>query len=284
MRFPLDQKIQSGYRFGQKTFYNNAHSGTDYKANYVEGYVPFNSYVTSGWGVQGGYWITFKRDNGDEVTVRHLSKIILKSGYRVEGELAFITGNTGLFTTSAHAHIEVKVQGRLVDPESYFTKVIQVKLVQFLPPWPSMAEKFKDIRTRLLEASGGIYDINIDVDYSDLKPPITSEGYAGQGISIPWYQANVLPHKKSYDVVCSLSERTSQTFGWSLGNGRLQVFSNETDVVFYPDYGEVNYFVHSFIHELCHHIKELNPPDRVHYYLNDSALPKGLFDLKGALK
>lgn len=117
--FPLTRRKISGYKFGQKTFYNDSHTGTDYACAYDNYYAPFDGTITTGYGKEGGYFLTLTRDNGDQFTARHLSKFIRKSGRVKEGELIAITGNTGVYTTNPHLHQEVKVRGKLIDPEIY---------------------------------------------------------------------------------------------------------------------------------------------------------------------
>lgn len=164
-------------------------------------------------------------------------------------------------------------------------RVIQVKLVQNGAVWGSLAEKFADIRSRLLEASNGKLDINIDVDYIDGQIPLITSGYPVPylGCDLNWYQVNILPHKKNYDVVCLLSKHDLSlglTFGWHTTPGQLQVYTNETDIISFQQWGTVNYFVHVFLHELCHYLAE-GKIDRVHEFFNDSHLPSGMFDFKG---
>lgn len=116
--FPLKKRIVEGYSFGQRTFYGTKHTGTDYKCSYENYYAPFDGYATAGRGFQGGTWWTLTRPNGHQITVRHLSKLI-KVGNVREGELVAVTGNSGAFTTNPHAHKEVEVGGKLIDPEKY---------------------------------------------------------------------------------------------------------------------------------------------------------------------
>ncbi len=118
--FPLPTKIQQGYTFGQPTFYGVPHKGTDYKAKYDSFYVPFPSKVLQFDDVGGGKWMRFTRPNGDIIEVAHLSQRLLPTNAIVRaGDNAGITGNSGAYTTNPHLHIQVKVQGKLIDPETY---------------------------------------------------------------------------------------------------------------------------------------------------------------------
>ncbi len=117
--FPLLKRKIGGYKFGQPTFYGTKHTGTDYEASYVNYYAPFDGTIQTGFGYEGGNFLTLTRANGDQLTARHLSKLIRKSGQVKEGELIAVTGNTGAFTTNPHLHQEVKSKGKLIDPETY---------------------------------------------------------------------------------------------------------------------------------------------------------------------
>lgn len=94
---------------------------TDYVADYVELYAPFDGRADA-WGgesFQGGNWLNLTRPNGDVIQLAHLSKY--KAGGEVrEGDLLAITGNTGKVTTGAHLHIQIKDRaGNRLDPEKY---------------------------------------------------------------------------------------------------------------------------------------------------------------------
>lgn len=116
--FPLKKRKIGGYKFGEKTFYNTKHTGTDYEANYVNYYAPFSGYASAGKGTQGGIWWTLTKADGTKFTARHLSKL-MKTGQVKEGDLVAVTGNTGTLTTHPHLHQEVYINGKLTDPEKF---------------------------------------------------------------------------------------------------------------------------------------------------------------------
>lgn len=116
--FPLLKRKIGGYKFGQPTFYNTKHTGTDYEANYVEYFAPFSGTAITGHGTEGGTWWQLTRDDGVKFIARHMSKI-MKTGKVQEGDSVAVTGNSGTLTTKAHLHQEVYVNGKLVDPEKF---------------------------------------------------------------------------------------------------------------------------------------------------------------------
>lgn len=123
--FPLRVRQIGGYTFGAETFYSAHHLGTDYKANFVELYAPFNGESSTATGVQGGKTITFRPD-GQDVVMRFMHLSEMHSGHFNEGDQIGVTGNTGSATTGAHLHIDISKGSvnindfsNFIDPESY---------------------------------------------------------------------------------------------------------------------------------------------------------------------
>jgi hypothetical protein len=109
LMFPLQKRIISGYKFGQKTWYGSKHLGVDYKASGDTLYAPSDGIILDEhYGSDGGNTILFKPDN-DVVAMRfmHLSKYLRGKGPVKRGEPIAITGNTGLFTTGPHLHLDI---------------------------------------------------------------------------------------------------------------------------------------------------------------------------------
>lgn len=115
--FVLNQKIRVGYSFKQRTFYSTSHKGQDYRANYWNLYAPFDCKVTTFYDTGGGKWVNLTSGN-TVIQCAHLSKYI-KTGLVKEGEVVAVTGNTGKYTSGPHLHLQIKVNGILVDPEKY---------------------------------------------------------------------------------------------------------------------------------------------------------------------
>lgn len=125
--FPLDSRKITGYRFGQKTFYNNFHLGVDYGTEGMKVYAPFNGLATTHWGEEGGNTIIFIPNNLD-VVIRfmHLWEY-KKTGYVREGEMMAISGNSGRLNKGpGHCHIDISKHTlqinntrNFIDPEKF---------------------------------------------------------------------------------------------------------------------------------------------------------------------
>lgn len=156
--------------------------------------------------------------------------------------------------------------------------VIRVKLVQNSPAWASMAQKFADIRQRILTASQNRVDINIDVDYTNFTdiPFVYQPDYPqGFGIKLDWLKQNIAPHGTGYHAVCflvphSVTQQYGLSFGWcTQGSPQLtQVFADENEVTT-SQYLSMNTFVNAFIHENVGHVLSnlVGGPDNTHTYL-----------------
>ncbi len=125
MKFPLKQRIISGYKMGDKTFYNTIHRGNDYRANYEILTAPENGQIIyQGYGAQGGFWLHFLADSGYLHKFAHLSKFIWQIGeYIPEGDRLAITGNSGAYTKSPHLHYEVWKEGKQFNPEIIYNQL-----------------------------------------------------------------------------------------------------------------------------------------------------------------
>lgn len=121
MRPLYNWNVPRGYKFGDSTFYNEFHIGTDYIVPIGTPVVaPFDGIARSSLGVQGGNTVTLVGTN----TARclHLSKFG-KSGAVKMGDVIGWSGNTGL-STNPHLHLDIKVNGSYIDPEQYFMPAI----------------------------------------------------------------------------------------------------------------------------------------------------------------
>lgn len=120
MRFPLNHKEQSGYKFMEPTFYNTYHTGTDWVANLVPLYAPISGNIVSRpWDYGGGQWVNFQADDGTLHLFAHLSNAYAVGRY-AEGQQIGVTGNTGGYTTGAHLHEQIYRNGILINPEGYY--------------------------------------------------------------------------------------------------------------------------------------------------------------------
>lgn len=165
-------------------------------------------------------------------------------------------------------------------------KVLQVKVVQKGDPWSSMGDKYAEIRKRLLTYTNGRIDINLDTAYITQDPPFVSAGYpANKGVLPSWYDANVLPLCKGYDVACLLTPRQDFTsFGWFSVPNKIQIFTDENWSTGGSTIETMNHFVYVMLHELSHFLySQTGQVDVTHIFLNDGQPPcrdmKTLFSL-----
>ncbi len=88
-----------------------------------------NGVVTAvGYENGGGNYVRIKYDNGYETFYCHLQSSTVKVGQRVEcGQQVAYSDNTGQWTTGAHLHMEVKVNGERVNPRDYVTSIKNLK-------------------------------------------------------------------------------------------------------------------------------------------------------------
>ena len=73
----------------------------------------------AGWGSGYGYVIYLNHPDGRQTRYGHLSKILVKSGQKVnQGDKIALSGNTGR-STGPHVHFEILIGGRQVNPMDY---------------------------------------------------------------------------------------------------------------------------------------------------------------------
>ena len=119
---PMPSRVSSEY--GYRTHPVTGQKGTFH--NGVDLPVPTGSRVNAmangvvtavGYENGGGNYIRIKYDNGYETFCCHLQGSTVKVGDRVQaGQQVAISDNTGIYTTGAHLHFEVKVDGTRVNP------------------------------------------------------------------------------------------------------------------------------------------------------------------------
>lgn len=119
---PMPSRVSSEY--GYRTHPVTGAKGTFH--NGVDLPVPTGSRVNAmangvvtavGFENGGGNYIRIKYDNGYETFACHLKGSTVKVGDRVKaGQQVAVSDNTGIYTTGAHLHFEVKVDGTRVNP------------------------------------------------------------------------------------------------------------------------------------------------------------------------
>lgn len=132
MRPPLDNwtTLPRGYRFGERTFYNDFHIGLDVIVPVgTLVHAPESGQVVSvSNGPQGGLALHFLGVSGKLHRFLHLSSVLQSSGHASEGEPLAKTGNSGSATTRPHWHGDISRNGQLelnnrsnfIDPETLY--------------------------------------------------------------------------------------------------------------------------------------------------------------------
>jgi murein DD-endopeptidase MepM/ murein hydrolase activator NlpD len=118
---PMPSYISSEY--GPRNLYGTFHYGIDIpvctgtRVNSMA-----NGTVTAvGYEPGGGNYVKVKYDNGYETFYCHLQNATVKVGQRVKaGEQVAVSDNTGQYTTGAHLHMEVRINGNRVDPRTVY--------------------------------------------------------------------------------------------------------------------------------------------------------------------
>ncbi|PKM71946.1 MAG: peptidase M23 [Firmicutes bacterium HGW-Firmicutes-16] len=111
-----------GYRihpiFGDKRY----HAGVDISANSGTTIMAADAgtIVSAVYSSSYGNYVVISHGNGMVTLYAHMSSMAVKSGQTVtKGQTVGYVGSTG-WSTGPHLHFEIKVNGQLVDPESYF--------------------------------------------------------------------------------------------------------------------------------------------------------------------
>lgn len=121
--WPVIGTVTSGW--GYRTRFEKFHYGLDIAAPTgtpikaaSAGAVEF-----AGWKNGYGYCVFLDHGNGLKTAYGHASKLYVKRGDWVEaGQTIAAVGSTG-FSTGPHVHLEVRINGRLVDPATVLPKI-----------------------------------------------------------------------------------------------------------------------------------------------------------------
>lgn len=112
---------QSSY-FGEvRPFDPRPHKGNDYAAptgtpTYA---AAAGTVITAGWSNSAGNWVVISHGNGLVTKYMHHSSICVSAGQRVEkGQQIGYVGSTG-YSTGAHLHFQVELNGTPVNPNNY---------------------------------------------------------------------------------------------------------------------------------------------------------------------
>lgn len=274
---PLKNMKIVGYRFGQKTFYNDFHIGTDYGLLGDIIYAPFNGLATKTYGPSGGNTILFKADNGKLYRFLHC-KQILKTGRVNEGDQIGIVGNTGV-STKPHTHIDISKNGKLelnnrnnfLDPEK--------------ENWETLTKTFMEIT--IVNNTNRVFDLaglktffltqfegKFEPVFNEVKTSYTNipgTTFNGSGcIDIDWYRANVTPLATGQGTlfICESTDYPSNNSwgfaSWGDPNKPTRAEMSISDIDMWA-------FNDKAYHEICHSLQFLTgQPDRTHELLNTS--------------
>ena len=285
--FPLKTRKIGGYAFGQDTFYGTKHAGMDYAARYVDYYAPFDGDSIAGVTAGGGNFWQLTRPNGDVLIARHLDKIY-KTGKVREGQLVAKTGNTGQYTTNAHLHQEVKINGKLTNPETYNwdnPMTLKVQLVFNNQQYTREADALANARARMSALSGGAVDIEwltpIYTTLQNIPTLVYMDAFSGEtdsAIKREWFLQNVYSLNKDADVIIFVGKKGDwqyqangrDTFGHYYSTSPhtfpalIQIVAGENDWSWkYPD---LTAFSHYVTHEITHSLAQAQGVDKTHEY------------------
>lgn len=112
--------ITSG--FGWRPSIGDYHQGVDLSCSYEPVYCMADGTVeTAGWFGSGGLAVTVNHGGGITSWYLHASSLCVSPGQRVSaGQQVIVSGNTG-FSTGAHLHFQINVNGTAVNPVVYFS-------------------------------------------------------------------------------------------------------------------------------------------------------------------
>lgn len=112
--------ITSG--FGWRPSIGDYHQGVDLSCSYEPVYCMADGTVeTAGWFGSGGLAVTVNHGGGITSWYLHASSLCVSPGQKVSaGQQVIVSGNTG-FSTGAHLHFQINVNGTAVNPVVYFS-------------------------------------------------------------------------------------------------------------------------------------------------------------------
>ena len=300
--FPLNNRtLIRGFEAHVKAGLGGA---TDYVANYVDLFLPFDGTVETYYGTQGGNWLRLIRDNGDKIEFAHLSKYLIKPGRYTQGTRAAITGNTGQITTGPHLHIQIIRDGVRVDPETYDWNPIMVQYpikiklaINSKTEWQTINAKIGEISQWYDANSQGKLKLEFHVYYTNFESiPFKFFPDGSAVIDETWFDANVNDPLMDTSILVVRDEDLPDNFpgGFKLvarTSGFMGEKPTKTVVACGEDdqseiYPQLNAFVDYVRHELMHtcyifsggHIgNEYFGTDQTHKYFYDLKNPDGAF-------
>ncbi len=122
---PVTASITAGFGYRKNPFTSRGsefHKGTDFAASYGQTAVATGDGIVmfSGWNAGYGRMVIISHGYGLTTLYAHNSKLLVKQGDKVKkGQAITKVGNTGR-STGTHLHYEVKLNGKNVNPSTYF--------------------------------------------------------------------------------------------------------------------------------------------------------------------
>ncbi|MHB1393707.1 MAG: M23 family metallopeptidase [Clostridia bacterium] len=122
---PVTASITAGFGYRKNPFTSRGsefHRGTDFAASYGQTAVATGDGIVmfSGWNAGYGRMVIISHGYGITTLYAHNSKLLVKQGDKVKkGQAITKVGNTGR-STGTHLHYEVKLNGKNVNPSTYF--------------------------------------------------------------------------------------------------------------------------------------------------------------------
>ena len=255
-------------------------AATDYVADYVPLYAPYDGTIETYQGVQGGNWLRLIRPNGDQLEFAHLSKYI-KIGSVKEGEQIAVTGNTGMITTGPHLHLQIFVDGVRVDPEHYMNP-FKLCIVNLDVKDTHLAQLPVALKTQVARISNGTFPLEVTIisvprtdALSNLDPATAGQDI---GLQLPYIRSSVdLGAIQGYQT-------TAVVYHWDGHNPNLNIRPRSHWEAYkgmqlceswFWQTGDINQdptagWVWAIIHELCHTVSfrlralGINEPDTTH--------------------
>lgn len=173
MRLPLDYIYVTNV-FGYKgaTKWYAFHNGIDIRANKVALYAPESGTLKRVNTTAGGYGIYLTTATGTHV-FWHLSGRVRDGIYKAGAKIG-TTGNSGKWTTAAHLHWGLKINGVYVDPLKKTRKIMdKIKELQkaydnahanwvaFVKKWRDAEKKIVNLETKIDELNKKLSDVPV---------------------------------------------------------------------------------------------------------------------------
>lgn len=166
MNFPLDGDYKIAARYQDKMWYGT-HLGVDWLCpTGTPIKAVSNGRIYNTWGPQGGTQTKQVVEDGKYVIrYMHLSKTLLPTNHPVnEGDIIALSGNSGMLTTAPHLHIDMRKDGRWVDPLKVLKKfnILDMDYDELKQKLLKDGYLVRDPRLKQYKKNGAVYIVNND--------------------------------------------------------------------------------------------------------------------------